>query len=178
MGPGPELGGSRYPARTSRVTTILTVIVQLSAPTRSDHRTATGRTRACRPVEMPRKCAYARHMCRGPRAHARPARARPCRPTPSRHLRDRVVRLVCVVRRRRLSLCGFVTARYITTASRRRAPTTSFQRASGIAVVVSRDSCGPRASSKSVLPSRNLPLPARTTLVSYNVLVAKRGRSF
>ena len=61
-------------------------IVQLSAPTRSDHRTATGRTRACRPVEMPRKCAYARHMCRGPRAHARPARARPCRPTPSRHL--------------------------------------------------------------------------------------------
>ena len=26
-------------------------------------------------------------MCRGPRAHARPARARPCRPTPSRHLR-------------------------------------------------------------------------------------------
>ena len=131
-------------------------IVQLSAPTRSDHRTATGRTRACRPVEMPRKCAYARHMCRGPRAHARPARARPCRPTPSRHLRDRVVRLVCVVRRRRLSLCGFVTARYITTASRRRAPTTSFQRASGIAVVVSRDSCGPR--SKSVLPSRNLPL--------------------
>ena len=78
MGPGPELGGSRYPARTSRVTTILTVSFNRSAPTRSDHRTATGRTRACRPVEMPRKCAYARHMCRGPRAHARPARARPC----------------------------------------------------------------------------------------------------
>ena len=117
-------------------------------------------------------CAAARARTLAPLGPA-PA---PCRPTPSRHLRDRVVRLVCVVRRRRLSLCGFVTARYITTASRRRAPTTSFQRASGIAVVVSRDSCGPR--SKSVLPSRNLPLPARTTLVSYNVLVAKRGRSF
>lgn len=149
MGPGPELGGTagthtRTSRQSNRLRPYAYRIVQLSAPTRSDHRTATGRTRACRPVEMPRKCAYARHMCRGPRAHARPARARPCRPTPrSRHLRDRVVRLVCVVRRRRLSLCGFVTARYITTASRRRAPTTSFQRASGIAVVVTRVSVLP-----------------------------------
>ena len=150
MGPGPELGGSRYPARTSRVTTILTVSFTIGRHRRG-------------PTTGPRPAGRARAVRSKCRANARThvtcaaARARtlaPLGPAPaarhgSRHLRDRVVRLVCVVRRRRLSLCGFVTARYITTASRRRAPTTSFQRASGIAVVVSRDSCGPR--SKSVL---------------------------
>lgn len=139
MGPGPELGGSRYPARTSRRTTILTV----SFNCRHRRGPTAGRARAVR--SKCRANARTHVTC----AAARARTLAPLGPAPAaRHLLDtfviRVVRLVCVVRRRRLSLCGFVTARYITTASRRRAPTTSFQRASGIAVVVSRDSCGPR----------------------------------